>query len=162
MSQAKQKSKPTSGPKTLPKYNLTQLLNRVNDRFPNFLLGLTVFVLAILVGSLFFQNQELSTLKIPQSITKLFGGKTNEVEQTTPKSYTVKKGDTLYSISWAAGKDFSEIAKLNQLDKEIKEKEANKKETVISNNKQSYDFDSGVLFFLAPNQLFNITHDIKK
>ncbi|SIQ45753.1 lipoprotein NlpD [Shewanella morhuae] len=31
-------------------------------------------------------------------------------------SYKVKKGDTLYSISWAAGKDFSEIAKLNQLD----------------------------------------------
>jgi len=32
-------------------------------------------------------------------------------------SYKVKKGDTLYSISWAAGKDFVEIAKINQLDK---------------------------------------------
>ncbi|ABK47358.1 peptidase M23 [Shewanella bicestrii] len=32
-------------------------------------------------------------------------------------SYKVKKGDTLYSISWAAGKDFAEIAKINQLDK---------------------------------------------
>lgn len=32
-------------------------------------------------------------------------------------SYKVKKGDTLYSISWATGKDFAEIAKINQLDK---------------------------------------------
>jgi len=32
-------------------------------------------------------------------------------------SYKVKKGDTLYSISWAAGKDYAEIAKINQLDK---------------------------------------------
>lgn len=31
--------------------------------------------------------------------------------------YKVKKGDTLYSISFAAGKDFTEIAKINQLDK---------------------------------------------
>lgn len=33
------------------------------------------------------------------------------------KTYKVKKGDTLYSISWGAGRDFSEIAKINQLDK---------------------------------------------
>lgn len=32
-------------------------------------------------------------------------------------TYKVKKGDTLYSISWAAGKDYLEIAKINQLDK---------------------------------------------
>ncbi|MCE9686562.1 peptidoglycan DD-metalloendopeptidase family protein [Shewanella sp. AS16] len=31
--------------------------------------------------------------------------------------YTVKKGDTLYSISWGAGKDFVTIAKLNKLAK---------------------------------------------
>ncbi|QYJ79744.1 peptidoglycan DD-metalloendopeptidase family protein [Shewanella acanthi] len=35
----------------------------------------------------------------------------------TANTYTVKKGDTLYSISWAAGKDYAEIAKINQLDK---------------------------------------------
>ncbi|MBV7316720.1 peptidoglycan DD-metalloendopeptidase family protein [Shewanella sp. NIFS-20-20] len=29
--------------------------------------------------------------------------------------YTVKKGDTLYSIAWGADRDFSEIAKLNKL-----------------------------------------------
>ncbi|AAN56430.1 peptidoglycan DD-metalloendopeptidase family protein [Shewanella oneidensis MR-1] len=33
------------------------------------------------------------------------------------ESYKVKKGDTLYSISWAVGKDYAEIAKINQLDK---------------------------------------------
>ncbi|MCH1929041.1 peptidoglycan DD-metalloendopeptidase family protein [Shewanella sp. A25] len=35
----------------------------------------------------------------------------------TANTYKVKKGDTLYSISWAAGKDYAEIAKINQLDK---------------------------------------------
>jgi lipoprotein NlpD len=32
------------------------------------------------------------------------------------QTYRVKKGDTLYSIAWGAGTNFSEIAKLNQLD----------------------------------------------
>ncbi|MCL1096585.1 peptidoglycan DD-metalloendopeptidase family protein [Shewanella gelidii] len=31
--------------------------------------------------------------------------------------YKVKKGDTLYSISWGAGKDFVEIARLNRMKK---------------------------------------------
>ena len=35
----------------------------------------------------------------------------------TSGRYKVKKGDTLYSIAWGSGKDFTEIAKLNQLDK---------------------------------------------
>ncbi len=37
--------------------------------------------------------------------------------QISSNTYKVKKGDTLYSISWAVGKDYSEIAKINQLDK---------------------------------------------
>ncbi|MGL4476080.1 MAG: peptidoglycan DD-metalloendopeptidase family protein [Shewanella sp.] len=31
------------------------------------------------------------------------------------KNYTVKKGDTLYSIAWGAGTDFADLAKLNKL-----------------------------------------------
>ncbi len=35
----------------------------------------------------------------------------------TSSTYRVKKGDTLYSIAWGAGRDFQEIAKINQLNK---------------------------------------------
>lgn len=35
----------------------------------------------------------------------------------TSDSYRVKKGDTLYSIAWAAGTDYLELAKINQLNK---------------------------------------------
>ncbi|WP_372871751.1 peptidoglycan DD-metalloendopeptidase family protein [Shewanella sp.] len=35
----------------------------------------------------------------------------------TSSSYTVKKGDTLYSIAWGAGTDYQQIAKINQLNK---------------------------------------------
>ncbi len=35
--------------------------------------------------------------------------------QTPPASYTVKKGDTLYSISWRYGMDYKTLAKINHI-----------------------------------------------
>lgn len=110
MAKSKQKSK--------RKYEPKQLLVRINDRFPNFLLGLTVFVLAILVGSLFFQSKDLSTLGFPKSITKLFGGKTDLAEQAVPKTYTVIAGDTLWSIAdeaYGSGYNAYDLAQLNNI-----------------------------------------------
>ncbi len=112
------KAKPKSTTESRSKYYPSQLLNHINDRFPNFLLGLTVFVLVILVGSLFFQNKELSALKIPQSIANLFGGKTEVVDQTTSKAYTVKEGDTLWSIAeeaYGSGYNAYDLAKINKI-----------------------------------------------
>ncbi len=114
MALQKQKTKA----KVKSKYDTSKLLKRLNDRFPNFLLGLTVFVLVILVGSLFSQSNELSSFKIPQSITKLFGGKTDLPDLAAPKSYTVKVGDTLWSIAeeaYGSGYNAYDLAKLNNI-----------------------------------------------
>jgi len=104
--------------KTKPKYGPKKLLARINDRFPNFLLGLTVFVLVFLVGSLFLQSRDLSSLKIPNSITKLFGDKTDLPDQAAAKSYTVVRGDTLWSIAeeaYGSGYNAYDLAKLNKI-----------------------------------------------
>ncbi len=105
--------------KVKSKYDTSKLLKRLNDRFPNFLLGLTVFVLIILVGSLFFQSKDLTTLNIPQSITKLFGGKTDLPDESTPKTYAVKAGDTLWSIAeeaYGSGYNAYDLADLNDME----------------------------------------------
>lgn len=74
---------------------------------------------------------------------------------------TVKKINTqtrLYFVDKSQEYDYlikQKVDKLNQLDKEIKEKEANKKETVISNNKQSYDFDYSIINLLNNTEYQN-------
>lgn len=112
------RSKSKSKPKHKTDYDPKKLLARINDRFPNFLLGLTVFVLVILVGSLFIQNKNIASLKIPQSITKLFRGNTDLLEQSAPKTYTVVSGDTLWSIAeeaYGSGYSAYDLAKLNNI-----------------------------------------------
>jgi len=64
----------------------------------------------LLVGCSFQASRPAPVENISHSYSK------NSKGHIKSNSYKVKKGDTLYSISWAAGKDFSEIAKLNQLD----------------------------------------------
>lgn len=49
-----------------------------------------------------------------QSISSSAGPKYNK-GSITSGSYKVKRGDTLYSISWGAGKDFNDIAAYNKL-----------------------------------------------
>ena len=74
---------------------------------------------------------------------------------------TVKKINTqtrLYFVDKSQEYDYlikQKVDKLNQLDKEIKGKEANKKETVISNNKQSYDFDYSIINLLNNTEYQN-------
>ncbi len=55
----------------------------------------------------------------PAPVESIYGVKRPAIERGSIRSdtYKVKKGDTLYSIAWGAGKDYAQIAKLNQLDK---------------------------------------------
>jgi len=72
----------------------------------------------ILVGSLFFQSKDISPLKLPQSIAKLFGGKTDLPEEAAAKTYTVKEGDTLWSIAeeaYGSGYNAYDLAKANDM-----------------------------------------------
>lgn len=95
------------------------LLERLNDRFPNFLLGLTVVVLAALVLSIVFQSKNTTPNSFTTKVAKLFGMKRDQApEASLSKSYTVKNGDTLWSIAESAyGSGFNafDLAKANKI-----------------------------------------------
>ncbi len=95
------------------------LLRRLQTRFPNFLLGITVFVLAVLLGSILVQNQELGNLKLPKQIAKIFNmDKKEVVEVDSARSYTVKAGDTLWSIAeeaYGSGYNAYDVAQANNI-----------------------------------------------
>ena len=51
----------------------------------------------------------------PVSVLGGFIKSTVPTQQKVPKSYTVKKGDTLYSISWRYGLDYKQVARNNNI-----------------------------------------------
>ncbi|MBQ4889942.1 peptidase M23 [Shewanella sp. UCD-FRSSP16_17] len=71
---------------------------------------LITFILLSITGCSF----QAHTPAPVSSISASAGPKYNKGSITTG-TYKVKRGDTLYSISWGAGKDFSDIAKYNRL-----------------------------------------------
>lgn len=72
-------------------------------------LWLNLCCLLLLAGCSFQASRPAPVESLSHSYAK------NNKGYIKANSYKVKKGDTLYSIAWGAGKDFSEIAKLNQL-----------------------------------------------
>ncbi len=79
----------------------------------SFLCRLGSVLLVTLVAGCSFQAHR------PAPVESIYGVKRPAIERGSIRSdtYKVKKGDTLYSIAWGAGKDYAQIAKLNQLDK---------------------------------------------
>ncbi|MFQ3235365.1 MAG: lipoprotein NlpD [Paraglaciecola sp.] len=72
---------------------------------------LCVFVVCISLAA-------CSGRKVPAPVSELYQGKT--FREHTKKSfsgehYKVKKGDTLFTISWLTGRDYQDIAKLNHI-----------------------------------------------
>ncbi|MBL4631958.1 MAG: peptidoglycan DD-metalloendopeptidase family protein [Paraglaciecola sp.] len=54
----------------------------------------------------------------PAPVSELYQGKTFRdftYQAYTQKTYQVRAGDTLYSIAWYAGKDYKDIAKINNI-----------------------------------------------
>ncbi|MGL5390816.1 MAG: LysM peptidoglycan-binding domain-containing protein, partial [Shewanella sp.] len=77
----------------------------------NWGLPITLCLVLLLVGCSFQASHPAPVESLTRKQAK------QHQNQINGDVYKVKKGDTLYSISFAAGKDFTEIAKYNQLDK---------------------------------------------
>lgn len=112
----RKKASRTASVASLPSKRVA-LLERLNDRFPNFLLGLTVVVLGALVLSIVFQSKDTSRQSFTNKVASLFGMKKNESPATTPaRTYTVKKGDSLWVIAenaYGSGFNAFDLAKAN-------------------------------------------------
>lgn len=74
---------------------------------------LLVFMWVLLFSGCSFKASKPAPVESISSRTKPLYNKGT----LTSLRYKVKKGDTLYSISWGAGKDFTQIARLNRLKK---------------------------------------------
>ena len=71
--------------------------------------GLLILSFSILIAA-------CSSRKAPAPIVEIYQGKTfRDVKKSSysAHTYTVEKGDTLYTISWKSGQDYRDIAKLN-------------------------------------------------
>ncbi|WP_394200485.1 peptidoglycan DD-metalloendopeptidase family protein [Shewanella waksmanii] len=73
---------------------------------------LTIFVVAFLSGCSFQSDRPAPVESVTTPVKKSYarGG-------LTSSQYKVRRGDTLYSIAWAANKDFIDIARKNNLKK---------------------------------------------
>ncbi|MFT4993273.1 MAG: lipoprotein NlpD [Paraglaciecola sp.] len=72
----------------------------------------------VVVLTLFLNLSACSTRSTPAPVTELYQGKTYRdfaQEGFSGSSYTVQKGDTLYSVAWYTGKDYQDIAKTNNI-----------------------------------------------
>lgn len=61
-----------------------------------------------------------SSRSIPAPVVEVYQGKTyleHKKADYDGKNYTVKKGDTLFAIAWFAGRDYRDIARLNNISK---------------------------------------------
>ncbi|WP_434952651.1 peptidoglycan DD-metalloendopeptidase family protein [Shewanella sp. HL-SH4] len=73
---------------------------------------LRLFVLSIIVSGCSFQASQPAPVENISSNT--YNPKYDRGSLAN-SAYIVKKGDTLYSISWGAGRNFTEVARLNNL-----------------------------------------------
>ena len=74
-------------------------------------------MIVILVATLVFLAG-CAERKSPAPVTEVYQGKTFldfEAESYRDARYQVQKGDTLFSIAWFSGKDYRELAKLNNI-----------------------------------------------
>lgn len=72
------------------------------------------FLLLLLLPVLF----NCSSRKSPAPVVEIYQGKTFrdfEAESFEGQSYTVKQGDTLFSIAWFSGNDYQDLARINDI-----------------------------------------------
>lgn len=92
------------------------LLESLQNKFPNLLLGFTVLVIIVLLASLAWQKGG-KDLPVAKSLTQFLTGQKGE-EEKEPKTYIVKDGDHLWTIAelhYGSGYNAYDLAKANNI-----------------------------------------------
>ncbi len=99
--------------------DLRSVLKMLQDKFPNFLLGVTVLLIIVLFISVFFKKDQKGKT-VAGNWTKIFARKEQPAPtaQKRERTYSVKQGDYLWTIAedaYGSGYNAYDIANANKL-----------------------------------------------